>query len=200
MKWWKDNPVTGSWNYCIQCCNDYSIILYNIEMNVLPITDTHLNNLLRLAFILYPPWSWKWGVLRNKCWCSTKAPTHILLWTVHLASSSVFVETYGTHTLLGTVLRLFIPASVQLYMDKPICDLQQVLWECHLLTNGSLGNITPLNRINQSQALKFVANEQSGGREQRRRRTDQLLTFPSSSTTLLEPIRNWRSETHKHAL
>ena len=47
--------------------------------------------------------------------------------------SSVFVETCGAHTLLGTVTLLFIPASVHLYTDKPAGDLlwtnPRVVWE-----------------------------------------------------------------------
>ena len=39
--------------------------------------------------------------------------------------SDVFIETLGAHTLLGTVIQLFIPASVHLYTDKPAGDL---LW------------------------------------------------------------------------
>ena len=35
-------------------------------------------------------------------------------------------EICGAHTLLGTVRRLFIPASVHLNMDKPVADL---LWQ-----------------------------------------------------------------------
>jgi hypothetical protein len=33
--------------------------------------------------------------------------------------SDIFIETLRAHTLLGTVIQLFIPASVHLYMDKP---------------------------------------------------------------------------------
>jgi hypothetical protein len=45
----------------------------------------------------------------------------------------VFVNTCGAHRLLGTVTRLFNPASVHLYMDKPADDLlltnPRVVWE-----------------------------------------------------------------------
>ena len=42
-----------------------------------------------------------------------------------LTYSDVFIETLGAHTLLGTVMQLFSPASVHLYTDKPAGDL---LW------------------------------------------------------------------------
>jgi hypothetical protein len=39
--------------------------------------------------------------------------------------SDVFIEPLGAHTLLGTVMQLFSPSAVHLYMDKPAGDL---LW------------------------------------------------------------------------
>jgi hypothetical protein len=53
----------------------------------------------------------------------------IVLWLV----TSVFVEGSGAHTLLGTVIQVFNPASVHLYTDKPADDLHwtnlRVVWE-----------------------------------------------------------------------
>ena len=71
--------------------------------------------------------------------------------------SSVFVESCGAHTLLGTVIRLFIPACVRLYRDK---TAENTL----ILTIESLSKITRLIRVNQSQASKLVTD---GGRTEK---------------------------------
>jgi hypothetical protein len=57
----------------------------------------------------------------------------VLAQTCRWQYSDVFIETLGAHTLLGTVIQLFIPASQHLYTDKPAGDLLwtnlRVVWE-----------------------------------------------------------------------
>ena len=43
--------------------------------------------------------------------------------------SDVFIEPLGAHTLLGTVIQLFIPASVHLNTDKPATVPRK--WKCY---------------------------------------------------------------------
>jgi hypothetical protein len=73
--------------------------------------------------------------------------------------------TCGADTLLGTFIRLFIPASVRLYTDKLAGDL---LWKTGgwsestlILTNES--QITRLICVDQSQALKLVTEDRQTG-------------------------------------
>ena len=65
--------------------------------------------------------------------------------------------------MLGTVTRLFIPASVHLYTDKPAGDLlwtnPRVVCEYPFLTNERRANITRLIRVDQSQGLKSAQRE-----------------------------------------
>ena len=51
-------------------------------------------------------------------YCSLRT---IVFWLV--TYSSVFAETSGAHTLLGTVIQLLNPASAHLFTDKPAGDL-----------------------------------------------------------------------------
>ena len=45
----------------------------------------------------------------------------LMVWFTYL--NLVFLLGLAEHTLLETVSRLFIPATVNMYMDKPVCNL-----------------------------------------------------------------------------
>jgi hypothetical protein len=86
-----------------------------------------------------------------------------------VAFSSVFVETCGAHTLLGTVTRLFIPAYVHLCMDNLLVTYsgQTRGWSesTLILNNDSRIAITSLICVDQSQGLKSAKRERERERE-----------------------------------
>ena len=106
-------------------------------------------------------------------YCSLRT---IVFWLV--TYSNVFVETFGAHTLLGTVIQLLNPASVHLFTDKPAGDLHwtnpRVVWEHPYSDQWEWAIITRLIRVDQSQGSKSARREgeregeREGGRERGR--------------------------------
>ena len=114
--------------------------------------------------------SWSTHFTWNSCtpvYCSLRT---IVFWLV--TYSSVFVETSGAHTLLGTVIQLLNPASVHLFTDKSAGDLHwtnpQVVWEHPYSDQWERAIITRLICVDQSQGSKSARRER--GRERGRER------------------------------
>ena len=102
-------------------------------------------------------------------------PNNNPMYTLTRAGHSFFVGSCDACTLLGTVMGLFIPASVHFLLSNVLCLWLQglTLYTCTrtnprvtyswktcgwsentlILTNESTGNITPMNRFDQSQLL-----------------------------------------------
>jgi hypothetical protein len=111
--------------------------------------------------------SWSTHFTWNSCtpvYCSLRT---IVFWLV--TYSSVFVETSGAHTLLGTVIQLLNPASVHLFTDKSAGDLHwtnpRVVWEHPYSDQWERAIITRLIRVDQSQGSKSARRERGRERE-----------------------------------
>ena len=98
------------------------------------------------SFSLFMNWVWTKlnNTFRHESWSTLFAWNSNTVYSSHC--TVVLNQTWWSLTLvvllwlveqtLGTVLRLFIPASVHWYMDL-LWTKQRVVWEWHLLTNES---------------------------------------------------------------
>ena len=120
-----------------------------------------LNSLLRLTLTL---------CLEQSYGCLFQPLYPCICPNLQVTYSDVFIELLGAHTLLGTVMQLFSPASVysvHLYTDKPAGVLLWtnlgVVWE--YLDQWEQSNITRLICVDQSQVLEFTEIDRQTNRE-----------------------------------
>ena len=114
----------------MECTCVYATVHYCTTWHYLNIElwCTHNARISYTAVHLYCPFSVRSGpvLLCIQLHCTTVQTSDVrkqgpfkldIFWSKqNLVSCSVFIETYKAHTLLGTVIRLFIPASVHLQL------------------------------------------------------------------------------------
>ena len=77
---------------------------------------------------------------------------------------SVFVDNYGAHTLLETVIWLFIPASVHLYLSMSLTLVFcRDLWSTHFAWNSNMAVYSSLCTLVHGQTCRWLTLDKPAG-------------------------------------